>query len=468
MNHPYLPHTETEIQSMLETIGVSAVEDLFSSIPVDIRERAGKLRDLFAPLSEQDLYSKLDQLAKRNVTDRDCMSFLAGGCNRHYVPAVINYLTQRGEFLTSYTPYQPEVAQGNLQALFEYQTMVTELTGLEVANAGLYDAGTALVEAVLMALRVNSERKVIAVAETLSPGIIGCLQTISHFLDGVKIVKLEVDRESGAVCSNNYMELMKNRGSEVAAVVVGYPNYLGVMEDLELISNCASQHGAIVISLTCEALALALFEAPGSGGVDIAVGDLQSFGVSPSYGGPWCGFLATRESMLRQMPGRLVGETTDQEGRRGFVLTLSTREQHIRRERATSNICTNNALLALSAAIYMSLYGPQGLTKLALINYHRRTYLEDCLRSKGIQIPFNGPKFNQFVMGCSSLSSSKLRNEKGPDDRASKLIEYLMNHRGVLVGPRVADHLVLVSVSELNNRESLDAFVDEICDLKFG
>src|SRR5688572_14940172 len=344
----FIPHTERDVARMLDAIGASSVTDLFSSIPSGLRLRARM--DLPAGLGERDVVADLAALAGANALP---VSFQGAGCYRHYVPAVVQQILSRSEFATAYTPYQPEVSQGTLQATFEFQTYVAMLLGMDVANASVYDGASALAEAVLMALRMRPDRGRVLLSSGLHPEY---RQVVRTYLEGygrgtVEEVPLAAD---GTTDLDALASLLDER---VAVLAVGYPNFYGVIESLAAASELAHRSGALAVSATPEALALALLAAPGACGIDIAVAEGQSFGLPMAYGGPGVGLFATRSAHVRQMPGRLVGETLDDRGRRGYVLTLSTREQHIRREKATSNICTNQGLAALAVTVYLGLAG---------------------------------------------------------------------------------------------------------------
>ena len=456
MSFPYIPHTDEDIAMMLEAIGVTSLDELFRGIPQQIQEQAN-LSALGPALSEQEILEHLHQLSSKNQTDLSSSSFLGGGNYRHFSPSVIDQLLLRGELLTSYTPYQPENAQGSLQIIFEFQTLVCQLTGMEMANAGLYDASSGLVEAVLCALRVKKNRKLVVLSKAISPWIRSCVETILKGIAGSELLEVGYQSESGQLDQQELKDLLSARGQEVACVALGYPNYFGVMENLAEVVPIIEDSGALSISLSCEALALSLFEAPGSFGIDISTGDLQSFGVAPNFGGPSCGFFACKKQYLRQVPGRLCGQSTDAQGNRAFVLTLSTREQHIRRDKATSNICTNHALLAVCVTIYLSLLGPQGLRELGEINFSRRAYLENKLKAGKGKILFSGPRFNEFVY---QLSPEQLQTHQVAN--ASELIDKLASQNNTLIGPALDTsyselaNSILLSVTELNKREALD------------
>jgi glycine dehydrogenase subunit 1 len=387
----YHPHTAEDVRQMLDACGAKSVEDLFRSIPEKLRLR--RPLDVPPPADEVSLLSEMRRLAARNQVDHP--PFVGAGAYPHHVPPAVDQLVLRGEFFTAYTPYQPEVAQGTLQALFEWQTYVCLLTGLEVANGSMYDGATSTAEAVLMATRLT-ERSRVVVSAAVHPEYRKVLATyLASTGDELVTVPYGPDGRTDLAALRAAVD------ARTAAVVIGYPNFFGVVDALPEAAAAARQAGAIAISVTAEAVALGLLQAPGVLGADVATGTFQSFGNPVSFGGPAPGFFATREAHLRQMPGRIAGATVDKAGRRGFVLTLSTREQHIRREKATSNICTNSGLTALAATIHLSLLGRKGLAHLARLNYARGRQLRDAMQRAGFAPVFSGPTFNEtaFAVG---------------------------------------------------------------------
>jgi glycine dehydrogenase subunit 1 len=383
----YHPHTPEDVRAMLDAVGAKDVSDLFRSIPEGLRLK----RPLEVPpaLDEISLFAEFRRLAARNETSHP--PFVGAGAYPHHVPPVVDQLLLRGEFFTAYTPYQPEISQGTLQALFEWQTFVCLLTGLDVANASMYDGATATAEAALMATRLTGRRKIV-VSAAVHPEYQKVLATYLRAThDAVVTVPWTADGRT------DLSALATAVDGDTAAVIVGYPNFFGVVEPLGEIAAIARKAGALTVSTTAEALAFGLVQAPGALGADVAVGTFQSFGNGMSFGGPFPGFFATRESSLRQMPGRVAGATADKHGRRGFVLTLSTREQHIRREKATSNICTNSGLCALASTIHLSLLGKKGLAGLARLNFDRARTLREAMRRAGFGTVFSGPVFNELA-----------------------------------------------------------------------
>jgi glycine dehydrogenase subunit 1 len=385
---------------MLSAIGVRSLDDLFRSIPDEL-----KLRRPVAippPLDEIALFAEMRRLAARNETDHP--PFIGAGAYPHHVPPVVDQLLLRGEFFTAYTPYQPEVSQGTLHALFEWQTFVCMLSGLEVANASMYDGASAMAEAALMAARLTGRKK-IAVSAAVHPEYRRVLRTyLASSHDEIVTVPYGEDGRTDLVA------LSRAVGDDTAAVIIGYPNFFGVVDAVAEAAQIAKKAGAISVAVTAEAVALGLVKGPGELGADVAVGTFQSFGNPVQFGGPAPGFFATREANIRQMPGRLCGATVDKEGRRGFVLTLSTREQHIRREKATSNICTNAGLCALASTIHLALLGKKGLGELARVNFARARMLRDAMKRAGFGLRFSGATFNEmaFDVGDAEVVVSRL------------------------------------------------------------
>src|SRR5512138_2470409 len=372
---------------MLDVVGAKSVDDLFRSIPSPLRLK--RPVDVPPALDEISLFSEFRRLAARNEVGHP--PFAGAGCYPHHVPPVVDQLLLRGEFFTAYTPYQPEISQGTLQALFEWQTFVCLLTGLDVSNASMYDGATATAEAALMATRLTGRRKIV-VSAAVHPEYRKVLATyLRSTHDAIVTVPFGDDGRTDLAALERAVD------GETAAVIVGYPNFLGVVDALPEAAAIAKKAGALTISTTAEAVALGLLQAPGALGADVAVGTFQSFGNPASFGGPAPGFFATREANVRQMPGRICGATVDKHGRRGFVLTLSTREQHIRREKATSNICTNSGLCALAATIHLALLGKNGLSDLARLNLERGRLLRDAMKAAGFAPVFSGPTFNETV-----------------------------------------------------------------------
>jgi glycine dehydrogenase subunit 1 len=432
----YLPHTDADVREMLAVIGAPDVAALFDSIPA--RFRLARPLDLPPSASEYEILDELGALAARNENATTRAWFLGAGVHHHYVPSAVDALISRAEFYTSYTPYQPEISQGTLQAIFEWQTMLCGLTGQEVSNASLYDGASATAEAVLMALRIAKRRKV-AVSGALHPHYRGVLETYLAALD-FELVTLPrgADGRTRADAVDG----------ETACVLVQQPNFFGCVEDLRALASAAHASGALLVTAVAEAISLALLAAPGACGADIVCGEAQSFGVPMAFGGPHLGFLTSRASHVRQMPGRLVGETLDADGQRGYVLTLSTREQHIRRERATSNICTNQGLCLMMATIFLALHGKTGLRALAERNLAKAEYAKARLRAVGLALPFSAPTFNEFVVQLREPAEGVLARARA---------------QGIVAGldlakqaPELGDAL-LVCVTEAASRAQIDA-----------
>jgi len=385
----YLPHTEEEITEMLETVGRNSLEELFDTIPADCR-MTGEM-ELPPAMTEWQLDDHMAGIsAQMGVTT--CHKVMVGaGIYHHFVPESIRALTSRSEFLTAYTPYQPEMAQGTLQGIYEYQTLTARLLGMDVANASIYDGGAALAEALLMGLRINKKRKKVGVSKGIHPHY---RQVVRTYLQATEfeIVELPI----GADGRTDLRELTGH--GELAAVAIQSPNFFGVIEDLTKAGVAIHDTGAIFITSFTEPLAYGLVKNPGECGADIVCGEGQSLGLSRSFGGPGLGMFACKDAFTRNMPGRLVGETVDRDGRRGFVLTLSTREQHIRREKATSNICSNQGICAMMAGMFMASLGGTGLRELAQLNFSKAEYMKAELKKVGAEIVFDSPTFNEFLV----------------------------------------------------------------------
>ena len=384
----YFPHTPEDIAEMLKAVGVGSIEDLFDTIPTECRCQSDL--NLPDPLSEWDLNQHIDELCGTMAVSPEYKVFMGAGSYEHYIPAACQHLAGRSEFVTSYTPYQPEMSQGTLQAIFEYQTLTSRLLGMEVANASQYDGASALAEAALMAVRITRRKKV-AVSRLVHPHYRRVLAT---YLAPTDYEIRELPYLPDGTTDLSALDSME----ELAAVIVQSPNFFGCLENLNTIGDMTSKEKTLLVVGFSEPLAYGMYKNPGSQGADIACGEGQSLGVPRSFGGPALGMFATLMKYVRNMPGRLVGQTKDVDGERGFVLTLATREQHIRREKATSNICTNHSLCALASAIYMSSLGGSGIRELARLNYDKSEYLKNALQNAGFSIPFIQPTFNEFVV----------------------------------------------------------------------
>ena len=438
----YLPLTEEDRQLMLMRVGVEAIDDLFADIPADKLLR----RPLDLPISKTELEVErlLSRMAARNTAAGSAPFFVGCGAYRHHVPASVDHLIQRSEFLTSYTPYQPEIAQGTLHYLFEFQTQVAALTGMEVANASMYDGSTGCGEAVLMAHRITRRRKAI-LSGGLHPHYAEVVRTLSRMADD-RVESFPADPTADE-------DLITAIGDDVSCVVVQSPDVFGNLRDMTKIADACHRHGALLIAVFTEAVSLGLIRSPGEMGADIVVGEGQSIGNALSFGGPYVGLFATRQKYVRQMPGRLCGETVDAEGRRGFVLTLSTREQHIRREKATSNICTNSGLCALAFTIHMTLLGEAGLRKLARLNHANAVKLADLLANVAGVSVLNRSFFNEFtirVAGDAALIIDKMA--------AGGVLGGVPMSRLLPHDASVRD-LIVVANTEINTDEDRVAFV---------
>lgn len=433
----YFPHNEKDIQEMLQKIGVQSLDQLFSTVPESLR--LDRPLAVEPALDERALMDHLESLASKQPK---VPPFLGAGAYPHHVPPSVDQLLMRGELYTAYTPYQPEIAQGTLQITFEFQTYVTMLTGLEVANASMYDGASAAAEAALMAVRISrGKRNKVVVSKALHPEYRDVIRT--YLVDGFEVVEVGYGPDG-----RTDLEALEAAVDEnTAGVLIGYPNFFGVVEDLGAAAKIAAAKGAVAISCTTEALSFGLLQAPGALGVEIAVGEMQSFGNGLNYGGPGLGFFATREKYLRQFPGRVAGATVDRTGKRGFVLTLSTREQHIRREKATSNICTNHGLNATAATIHLSMLGKHGLRALALLNYRRARYAREELTKVGAVSLFSGPVFNEFAI-------------RAPADAVERISKAGL--AGGLPLSRFYPELeqgLLLCVTELHDKTRIDALV---------
>ncbi len=429
---------------MLHSVGLTSMEQLFDSIPADVLLR--RPLDTPAALSEIEILARFGSLAARN-TAASRPSFLGAGAYSHYAPTIIDHLLSRSEFFTAYTPYQPEISQGTLQAIFEFQTLVCQLTEMDVANASMYDGSTSLAEAVLMAERVTRRNRVI-VSEAVHPEYLQVVETYVRHA-GIELQHARFDNSSG----RTEIAEAGAPNETVAAVVVQSPNFFGCVEDLRVLADQVHAVGALLIVAITESMSLALLQTPGACGADIVLAEGQSFGVPLSFGGPYLGMFATREKYARQLPGRLVGIAADKQGRRGFVLTLATREQHIRREKATSNICTNEGLIALAATIYMETMGKRGMQEAATQCAQKAAYAARRIAAlEGFSLPFSAPRFNEFVVRAPIAADGMLKR--------------LARERNITGGLALSRYFAnrpndfLVCVTETNPREQIDALID--------
>jgi len=427
MPSPYLPNTDTDRSAMLQEIGVSSVEDLFQDVPEKFRNVPFKLPP---PLSELELMEELRQLSNRNTNDYVC--FLGAGYYRHFIPSVIGHITGRSEFYTAYTPYQAEVSQGTLQTIYEYQSLVCQLTGMEVSNAGMYDGGTAAAEAALMACRITKRDKV-AVLSTVNPRYCAVIDTYANG-HNVPLEKVEPD--------------LDGLSTDCACLIVQQPNFFGYFEDLGAYIQKTHDIGALLIVIV-DPISLGMFKPPEDYGADIVVAEGQALGNPTSFGGPGLGIFTCRQEYMRQMPGRIVGKTTDVDGKPGYVLTLATREQHIRRERATSNICTNEALVALATTVYLAALGKRGLRQVAELCYHKAHYTADAIgKLKGYSLVFQQPFFKEFVVRCPVAPQ--------------QVNEALFRERiiGGLDLSHTIENGILLCVTEVNTKQDIDRLVE--------
>jgi glycine dehydrogenase subunit 1 len=440
----YIPNSPQEVAEMLNVVGLKSPDELFRSIPKDVQlNRALKITD---PLSEPEVIAAMEEYAAKNPGATK-PSFLGAGVYSHFSPTVVDYLIQRSEFFTSYTPYQPEVTQGTLQYIFEFQTLVCQLTGMEVANASMYDGSTSMAEAFLMAQRVTRREKVL-VAETVHPEYLEVANTyVQHC--GIELDTFGFDKETGRVGDLSKLD------NTVAALVVQSPNFFGCVEDLQALADKAHAVGALFIVVVTEAISFGMLKTPGECGADIVVGEGQSFGIPMSFGGPHVGLFACKEKYVRNMPGRLAGVAYDKKGNRGFVLTLATREQHIRREKATSNICTNQGLIALAATIYLETMGKKGLQEVAMQNAQKANYAKkEIAKLEGFEIAFSTPTFNEFVVRCPK--------------NAVEVLSKLLKENSIIGGLALSkyyqnrDNEFLVCVTETNTKKQIDELVNSL------
>lgn len=440
----FIPHTDQELKRILDCLAIGATEELFKDIPSNVR--FNQELKVQGGLSELEISRHMFTLAAQNSGVEDKICFLGAGAYDHYIPSAVKHILSRAEFYTAYTPYQPEISQGVLQSIFEYQSMVCALTGMDAANASMYDGASALAEAALMACAATRRDKVI-VARTVHPEYREVLNT---YMYGPGIEVKEVPYREG---TTEIDELISLLDKNTAAVLVQYPNFFGSIEDLQALAEAAHSVGALLV-VCADPIALALLKSPGSCGADIVVGEGQPLGIPLSFGGPYLGFLACREKYLRKMPGRIVGQTQDLDGKRAFVLTLQAREQHIRRDKATSNICSNQALCALAATVYLSLLGKQGFTKVANLCLQKTAYLRERLAAiPGYSIPWKVPVFKEFV----------IKTKQKPEITNGLLLE--SNILGGLdLGkyyPELEGH-ILLCVTEKRTRQELDLLVERL------
>ena len=438
---PYIPNGQKEKEVMLKSIGVDSIEDLFSDIPDDVK--LNRKLDINKPYSEIELRKYMRELSEKNKTLDSYICFLGAGAYDHYIPAVVDQIAGRSEFYTAYTPYQPEISQGTLQAIFEYQTMICELTGMDVSNASMYDVGTAAAEAAVMACN-NTRRKKVLVSKTVNPDTRKVIQTYMKSRD---IEYVEIDETEGVTDLDKLESLVDKK---TAGIIVQNPNFFGIVEDFTEVEKLVHSNKAMLI-MSVDPISLGILKTPGEIGADIVVGEGQSLGNSLSFGGPYFGFMAVTKKLMRKMPGRIIGQSEDVDGKRAFVLTLQAREQHIRRQRATSNICSNESLNALKAAIYMSLMGKEGIKEVALQSMQKAQYAFKELTKSGKYKPlFNKPFFKEFVI-------------KG-DIETSKITSDLLEN-GIIGGYEIGkdypeyENAMMFAVTEKRTRAEIDKLV---------
>ncbi|AHZ99399.1 MULTISPECIES: aminomethyl-transferring glycine dehydrogenase subunit GcvPA [Staphylococcus] len=446
MSHRYIPLTEKDKQEMLQTIGAKSIGELFGDVPSDILLN----RDLNIAEGEAEttLLRRLNRIASKNITKETHTSFLGAGVYDHYAPSVVDAMISRSEFYTAYTPYQPEISQGELQAIFEFQTLICELTDMDVANSSMYDGMTSFAEACILAFSQTKKNKIV-VSKGLHYQALQVLHTYAKTRKEFEVVEIDLD---GTVTDLKKLEAAVD--DETAAVAVQYPNFYGSIEDLEKIHSFIEDKKALFI-VYANPLALGLLTPPGSFGADIVVGDTQPFGIPAQFGGPHCGYFATTKKLMRKVPGRLVGQTQDDEGNRGFVLTLQAREQHIRRDKATSNICSNQALNALASSIAMSALGRQGIYDIAVQNIEHANYAKQQFIKKGFEV-LDGTSFNEFVV----------KFDKPIQQVNEELVKYniIGGFDLGVVSDDFKNHM-LIAVTELRTKDEIDTFVEKAGEL---
>ncbi|WP_349407764.1 aminomethyl-transferring glycine dehydrogenase subunit GcvPA [Pseudalkalibacillus sp. SCS-8] len=443
MKFRYLPMTEQDEKEMLAEIGIDSIDELFEDIPENVRFK-GDL-NISEAIPEPDLMKKMTKLAAKNVNTKDYASFLGAGVYDHYIPSIVNHVISRSEFYTAYTPYQPEISQGELQAIFEFQTMICELTGMEVANSSMYDGQTALAEAAFLSAAQTRKNKVI-VSKSVHPEALSVLHT---YAKGPNLEVVEIEATNG---TTDLEALKAAVDGDTACVIVQYPNFFGQIEPLKEIEEIVHQEKAMFV-VSSNPLSLGALTPPGKFGADIVIGDAQPFGIPAAFGGPHCGYFATTKKLMRKVPGRLVGQTTDEEGQRGFVLTLQAREQHIRRDKATSNICSNQALNALAASVAMTALGKKGIKEIAIQNLQKAHYAKKKLEENGLDVHFQGKFFNELVVKVSKPVSeiNKSLLEKG----------FIGGYDLGQYHPELDQHM-LVAVTEQRTKEEIDTFAKEL------
>ncbi len=441
MSFPYLPLTDEDRREMLKALGLRSIDELFHQIIPEEARFQGTL-DLPPALSELEVREVVESLARQNRADLTL--FIGGGVYDHYIPAAVKHILSRSEFYTAYTPYQAEVSQGTLQAMYEFQSVICDLTGMDVANSSMYDGATALAEAALMALRIQKKRNRILYSEDLNPRYRQVLHTYTRRQD-LEIVEVPTDPQTGQM---DLQFVEDHLNDQTAALLFQHPNYFGILEEPFRLRDLTERVGALLV-VAFDPISLGILEPPGAYGADIAVGEGQPLGLPLGFGGPYLGLFTAKEKYLRQMPGRIAGATVDAEGKRGYVMALQTREQHIRREKATSNICTNQMLCALAALVYLSLMGKEGIQEVARQSAQKAHYLADRLTEvPGVRLAFSGPFFREFVLELEGKTAREVRDA--------------LLQEGILFGHPVAEHRLLVAVTERRTRQEMDHLVDRV------
>lgn len=447
MGFRYLPMTESDKLEMLDVIGIDSTDELFSDIPEEIRFK-GEL-NVKPAKNEYELMKELTAMSNKNVNLKDYTSYLGAGVYDHYIPSVVDHVISRSEFYTAYTPYQPEISQGELQAIFEFQTMIAELTGQPIANSSMYDGATALGEAVNLTA-AHTKRKKVLVSNAIHPE---SREVVKTYATGQHVEVVEIDHKDGLT---DLEALERELDDDVAGVVIQYPNFFGQVEPLAKVRELLNSNKKAMMVVSSNPLALGYLTPPGEFGADIVVGDTQVFGIPAQFGGPHCGYFATTKKLMRKIPGRLVGQTTDEDGVRGFVLTLQAREQHIRRDKATSNICSNQALNALASSVAMSSIGKHGLKKMAKLNMKKARYAKQQFAEIGIPVLFDQPFFNEFVIQLNKT--------------VSEVNEALLT-KGIVGGYDLGrdypelENCMLVAVTEIRSKEEIDQLIKEVGDI---
>lgn len=447
--YPYIPHTDEDIKKMLEVVGVDTVDELFDDINSELQ--LNRELDIKKSMSELEVSRYMSNLADANKTIDDYICFLGAGAYDHYIPSIVNHIISRSEFYTSYTPYQAEISQGTLQYIFEYQTLICKLTGMDVSNASLYDGGTAIAEAAFMAANI-SRREEILISKSVNPDSRQVLETYAH-VQGLKVI--EIEEKDGVT---DVEDLKEKMSKETAAVIVQSPNYFGIIEDISEIEKVAHSQKRTMLIASMDPISLGILKKPASLGVDIVVGDGQALGLPLNFGGPYLGFIATGKRHMRKLPGRIVGETIDADGNRAYVLTLQAREQHIRRERATSNICTNQGLNTLASAVYMVALGKKGLREVALQSTQKAHYAYNKMIESGKYKPlFDKPFFKEFAV------TSDIKAE---DISKGLLKENILGGHSLGKDYPQYENGVLFSVTEKRTKEEIDKLVEVLEGIK--